>query len=110
MIRIYCNENDESRFTRCLNGDGTNKHCEKVNNDCDLCPYYDCNVQFIHQELNTISIETDEKDYELPTCLYNTSYNFKKCGMVDLNKKEDCDNCRFWYENTEVISIKEETK
>ena len=109
MIRIYCNENDEPHFTRCLNGDGTNKHCDAVDNNCDLCPYYDCNVQFVHRESNIISIETDE-DYESPTCLYNTSYNFRACGMVDRKKNEDCDDCRFWYENIEVINYKEETK
>ena len=110
MIKIYCKESDEPHFARCLSYNMNADICNNYENDCDQCPYYDCNIQFIHHDLDRIIIETDEIDLDVKTCLYNTFYNWRGCGVVDLDKEEDCRSCRFWYENIEVINYKEETK
>jgi len=80
--------------------------CKLYNDNCDNCPYYDTNIQFIQHDSERIMIETDEDDLDIKTCLYNTYYNYRGCGMVDLNKHEDCSDCRFWYENIEIIKVK----
>ena len=110
MIRIYCNENDELYFSRCINYRFSGDKCKEYNDDCEQCPYYDCNMQFIHHDSDKIIIETDEIDLDIKTCLYNTFYNYLGCGMVNLSKKETCSECRFFYDNIEVIQIKEESK
>ena len=110
MIKIYCKESDEPHFARCICYDTSTSTCDAYENDCDECPYYDCNIQFIHHDLDRIIIETDEIDLDVKTCLYNTFYNFRGCEVVDLDKEEDCRSCRFWYDNIEVINFKEETK
>ena len=102
MIKIYCNENDEPHFSRCIHYNTNNIACD----ECEQCPYCDCNIQFIHHDSNSIIIETDEDDLDVKTCLYNTFYNWRGCGVVDLDKEEDCMDCRFWYENIEVIKVK----
>ena len=110
MIRIYCNENDELYFRRCVNYSFNGNKCREYEDECEQCPYYDCNIQFVHHDLDRIIIEADEIDLDISMCLYNTNYNYYGCGMVDLFKKETCEQCRFFYDNIEVIQIKEETK
>ena len=107
MIRIYCNENDEPHFENCLCYDTTNKTCKLYNDDCSECPYAEENIQFVHHDIDNIIIKTDEIDLDIKTCIYNTPYNYHGCGMIDLSKNEDCEQCRFFYDN---IEIKEETK
>lgn len=109
MIRIYCNENDEPHFSRCINYCFSGDKCKEYNDDCEQCPYYDCNIRFVYHDSDKIIIETDEIDLDTSTCLYNTNYNYHGCGMVDASK-ETCSECRFFYDNIEVIKIKEETK
>lgn len=111
MIRIYCNENDEPHFARCIAYTMNVDICKSHNDNCDECPYYDTNIQFIQHDIDRIIIETDEDDLDIRTCLYNTLYNYLGCGVIDLDKKEDCEQCRFWYDNIGVIKIKKgETK
>ena len=113
MIKIYCQDGDEGMFSRCIsyrmNADNCSKY-ENICDNCDECPYYDTNIQFIQHDIDRIIIETNEDDLDICTCLYNTSYNWRGCGVVNLDKEEDCRDCRFWYENIEVINFKEETK
>ena len=111
MIKIYCKESDEPHFTRYICYDtSTCDKCREYENECDQCSYFNHNIQFIHHDLDRIIIETNEIDLDVKTCLYNTFYNFRGCGVVDLDKDEDCRDCRFWYENIELINYKEETK
>lgn len=93
MIRIKCNENDEMLFENCLCYD-----CKW--NNCDECQYAEENVEFVSSDTTKIEIETDEKELDIKTCIYNTMYNFRGCGMV--KDGEDCGNCRFWYKNIKV--------
>lgn len=106
MIKIYCQDGDEGMFSRCISYRMNADNCSKYENICDNCPYYDVNIQFIQHDIDHIIIETDEDDLDINTCLYNTPYNYLGCGMVDLDKKEDCEQCKFWYENIEVIKAK----
>lgn len=110
MIKIYCQDGDEGMFSRCISYRMNADNCSKYENICDNCPYYDVNIQFIQHNSERIMIETDEDDLDINTCIYNTPYNYLGCGMVDLDKNEDCKQCRFWYENIEVINYKEEAK
>ena len=107
MIKIYCKESDEPYFTRCISYDTSTSTCDAYDNKCDECPYYDCNIQFIHHDLDRIIIEASIKDLDIKTCLYNTFYNWRSCGVINLDKEEDCRDCKFWYENIEVIEIKD---
>ena len=108
MIKIYCKESDEPYFTRCICYDTSTSTCDAYDNKCDECPYYDCNIQFIHHDLDRIIIEASIKDLDIKTCLFNTFYNYIGCGVVDyLNKNETCSDCRFWYDNIEVIEVRD---
>ena len=106
MIRIYSKYEDEYHFSRCIAYTMNADICKSYNDNCDECPYYDTNIQFIQHDIDRIIIETDEDDLDIRTCLYNTPYNYLGCGMVDLDKNEDCEQCRFWYDNIEVIKVK----
>jgi hypothetical protein len=112
MIKIYCQDGDEYQFENCLCYDRTDSTCKKyeINEgeiySCPNCPYANENIQFIQHDSECIMIETDEDDLDVKTCLCHTFYNYLGCGMVDLSKHEDCSDCRFWYENVEVIKVK----
>lgn len=106
MIRIYSKYEDKPHFSRCIAYTMNTDICKFYNDNCDECPYYDTNIQFIQHDIDRIIIETDEDGLDVQTCLYNTPYNYLGCGMVDLDKKENCEQCRFWYDNIEVIKVK----
>ena len=105
MIKVYCKEEDEYKFENCLSYTMSGKICANYDNECDDCPYLNRNIQFVQHDIDKIIIETDEVDLDIKTCLYRTFYNFHKCGMVDISKGEDCENCRFWYENIEIKNL-----
>lgn len=104
MIKVYCQESDEYKFVNCFSGDRTNKFCIQMNDNCSSCPYAEENVEFIQHDSERIMMEVDE-EYDLEACFYDSPYNFLSCGMVNPNT-ENCDDCRFWYENIEVDKIK----
>jgi len=96
MIKVICNEKDTYSFEDCF--------CYECNNtDCNVCKYAEENIIFDTHDNDNIIIETDIDELDIKTCIYNTPYNFRGCGIA--KEGENCGKCRFWYENIEIQKI-----
>jgi len=105
MIKIKCKENLFDKLKGCIKyGDCPKDYYEAENprDYCyDKCEYNIDNIEFEDSEDDIITIKTDIEDLEIKVCMFATTYNYKKCGMV--RKGEDCDKCKFYYENIKII-------
>jgi hypothetical protein len=93
MIQINCKDSDNLR--QCVKYGACPKEQDEIDNYCnEQCKYNTNNIEFNYIEEDKISIKGCD---DLKCCIYNTMYNYRKCGIAKEN--EDCTNCRYWYEN-----------